>query len=69
MQRAVELETIARQYFHALQIGGMVLLSDAEIAAVVKGFASYGVQDRKAGAERGTSEKARRLRASRGSMV
>ena len=45
MWLAVELETIARQYFHALQIGGMVLLSDEEIDGVVKGFASYGAQD------------------------
>ncbi|MDP9136833.1 MAG: class II aldolase/adducin family protein [Pseudomonadota bacterium] len=46
MWLAVELETLARQYCHALQVGGMVLLSDKEIDGVVKGFASYGAQDR-----------------------
>ncbi|MCE7030134.1 class II aldolase/adducin family protein [Jiella avicenniae] len=45
MWRAVELETLARQYYHSLQIeGGPVILSDAEIAEVGKGFASYGRQ-------------------------
>lgn len=45
MWLAVELETIARQYHLALQIGGPVLLSDAEIEEVREGFASYGLQD------------------------
>ncbi len=45
MWLAVELETIARQYYHSLLIGGPVLLSDAEIAETAAGFASYGVQD------------------------
>ena len=40
---AVELETIARQYYHALLIGGPVLLSAAEIAEAAAGFASYGL--------------------------
>lgn len=56
MRLAVELETIARQYFHALQVGGMVLLSDDEIDGVVKSFSSYGAQVSKAH----TPEKARR---------
>lgn len=47
MWLAVELETIAKQYFHALQIGGMVLLSDKEIEGVARGFASYGAQGRR----------------------
>lgn len=45
MWRAVELETIAKQYYHTLLIGGPVLLSDAEIADTHKGFGSYGIQD------------------------
>lgn len=45
MWRAVELETIARQYYLTLAIGGPVLLSDAEIAETAQGFSSYGVQD------------------------
>lgn len=46
--RAIELETLARQYHHALAIGGPILLSEAEIAEAAAGFANYGL--------RGTSE-------------
>ncbi|KQY32841.1 class II aldolase/adducin family protein [Rhizobium sp. Root483D2] len=45
MWAAVELETIAKQYYHALLIGGPVVLPAEEIAGVRKGFASYGLQD------------------------
>jgi L-fuculose-phosphate aldolase len=45
MWLAVELETIARQYWHSLQIGGPVLLTDAEIAETRRSFGSYGLQD------------------------
>lgn len=45
MWRAIELETIAKQYYLSLQIGGPVLLSDAEIDDTHKGFAGYGLQD------------------------
>ena len=45
MWRAIELETIARQYYLSLQIGGPVLLSDAEIERTHEGFASYGLQE------------------------
>jgi L-fuculose-phosphate aldolase len=45
MWTAVELETIARQYLLSLTIGGPVILSDAEIAEVMPGFATYGLQD------------------------
>ena len=41
----VELETLARQYVHSLQLGGPVLLSDAEVAAAARGFASYGLRE------------------------
>jgi L-fuculose-phosphate aldolase len=50
MWRAVELETIARQYYLSLLIGGPVLLSDADIAVTAEKFASYGLQDEKAAA-------------------
>ncbi len=49
MWRAVELETIARQYYHALLIGGPVLLGEAEIAETMKGFATYGLRDKAPG--------------------
>ncbi|KQT57363.1 MULTISPECIES: class II aldolase/adducin family protein [unclassified Aureimonas] len=46
MWLAVELETIAKQYYYSLQIeGGPVILSDAEIAETAKSFASYGLRD------------------------
>ncbi|MEZ5924371.1 MAG: class II aldolase/adducin family protein [Hyphomicrobiaceae bacterium] len=42
MWRAVELETLARQYILALQAGGPVLLTEAEIAAARAKFGGYG---------------------------
>ena len=54
LQRALwlaqELEALAHQYFHVLQIGGGVILSEAELAETAKGFAGYGV-----GAVKGSS--------------
>lgn len=50
MWGAVELETLAKQYYHSLLIGGPVILSDEEIEGVAKSFGSYGHQ--------GTKEKA-----------
>ena len=44
MWLAVELETLARQYWHSLLIGGPVLLTDAEIAAAVRRIDGYGQQ-------------------------
>ena len=46
MWRAVELETIARQYYLSLQLGGPVILSDAAIDETIAGFSSYGVQEK-----------------------
>ncbi len=43
MWRAIELETIARQYYLSLLIGGPILLDDIEIGAASKGFTRYGV--------------------------
>jgi L-fuculose-phosphate aldolase len=42
MWLAVELETIAKQYYYALALGGPVLLPDAEIANVLERFKDYG---------------------------
>ena len=52
MWLAVELETIARQYYLSLAIGGPVLLSEAEIAETTEAFGGYGVQDPPAKAAR-----------------
>lgn len=41
---AVEVETLARQYWHARQGGEPVLLSDAEMNAVLEKFKTYGKQ-------------------------
>ena len=43
MWLAVELETLARQYLLAIQVGEPVLLTEAEIADAARGFASYGI--------------------------
>lgn len=43
MWRAVELETLARQYHLSLLVGGPTVLSDAEIDEVIEGFRRYGV--------------------------
>ncbi|MCP4386694.1 MAG: class II aldolase [Gammaproteobacteria bacterium] len=40
----VELETLAKQYWHALQIGKPVILSDAQMQQVIEQFAGYGKQ-------------------------
>jgi L-fuculose-phosphate aldolase len=45
MWLAVELETIARQYYHSLLIGGPVMLSDEAIAETSRGFATYGLKE------------------------
>jgi len=42
MWLAVELETLAKQYFHTLLIGGPVLLSDEEISEAAEAMAGYG---------------------------
>ena len=41
---AVEVESLARMYWQALQIGEPGLLSDAEMATVLEKFATYGQQ-------------------------
>ena len=49
MWLTVELETLARQYFNTLLIGGPVLLDQAQIADAAKSFGSYGVRGTKPG--------------------
>ena len=44
MWRAVELETVARQYVFSLMIGGPVLLSAQAIEDTLKGFSGYGTR-------------------------
>ncbi len=41
---AIEVETLARQYWHACRIGEPVLLSEAEMAEVIMQFDDYGQQ-------------------------
>jgi L-fuculose-phosphate aldolase len=43
MWRAVELETIAKQYYHALVAGGPVILPDSAIEATLEAFSTYGI--------------------------
>jgi len=50
MWLAVELETIARQYYYSLLIGGPVILSDAAIAETARKTGWYGPQDTPAAA-------------------
>ncbi|MBV9563515.1 MAG: class II aldolase/adducin family protein [Bradyrhizobium sp.] len=45
MWLAVELETLARQYYLALGLGQPFILTKEEIAEVAVGFASYGLKD------------------------
>jgi L-fuculose-phosphate aldolase len=47
MWRAVEVETLARQYALALQIGKPVLLTDGEVTQVLEKFANYGLMSAK----------------------
>ena len=50
MWLAVEVETLARQYHGALQIGEPPILSDEEIENVIKRMASYGLRDKETAA-------------------
>lgn len=45
MHQAEELEALARQYYQALQIGGPIVLSRAQMAQVHKRFKNYGPRD------------------------
>lgn len=45
MWRAVELETLARQYVTAIHIGEPVILSDADIQTTLAAFSGYGLTE------------------------
>jgi L-fuculose-phosphate aldolase len=64
MWLAVELETIARQYYLSLALDHRVILSEEEIAETARGFATYGLQPQKAkpAARARTSAKSARRR-------
>ena len=66
MWLAVELETIARQYYLSLALGSPVILNDADIAETAKEFASYGLQDAPATSKARASAAARRAAKRRG---
>ena len=55
---AQELETIAKQYYLSLGIGGPVLLSDAVIAEVKEAFSGYGLREAEKDAVKGRETKA-----------
>ncbi len=42
---AVEVETLAKQYWHACQAGEPVLLDESQMAEVIEKFKTYGKQD------------------------
>ena len=42
MWAAVELETLAKQYYYAKMAGNMVILSDDEMIKVIELFRDYG---------------------------
>lgn len=48
---AVEVETLARQYYLSLSIGGAQILPNAEISQVVEKFKNYGPRQKPAGAK------------------
>jgi L-fuculose-phosphate aldolase len=63
MWHAVELETLARQYYLSLALKDYVILSEEEIAETARGFSSYGLQTQKptpAAKQRALAKSARR---------
>ena len=46
MWAAVELETLAKQFYYARLAGDMTLLSDEEMAVVLEKFRDYGQKDK-----------------------
>ena len=46
MWLAVELETIAKQYYLSLALGDPFILSEAQIAETARGFSTYGLPDK-----------------------
>jgi L-fuculose-phosphate aldolase len=66
MWLAVELETLARQYYLSLALGAPHLLSEPQIAETAKGFASYGLQSTKPEAAINTNIKTDKARGAGG---
>ena len=64
MWLAVELETIARQYYLSLALGSPHILSEAEIDDTAKGFSTYGLQQPEASKSRAPRPKPGRAGAS-----
>lgn len=62
MWRAIELETIARQYCSSLLIGGPVLLDDTAVDDALKGFSHYGVRTAHDGSRKPTAKRRGRIR-------
>jgi L-fuculose-phosphate aldolase len=60
MWLAVELETLARQYYLSLTLGAPHILSDQEIAETARGFSTYGLQSAKPGSANPRKAAARR---------
>ena len=61
MWLAVELETIARQYYHSLLIGGPVILSAAAVTATAEKLGSYGLLDQPQAAEPSRARRSARV--------
>jgi L-fuculose-phosphate aldolase len=57
MWLAVELETLARQYYLTLAIGGPNILPEDEIAHVIQRFREYGPRGKTAPAAKGPAIK------------
>lgn len=47
MWLAVEIETLAKQYFYSALLGGAAILTNEQIDETIKGMANYGLQDPK----------------------
>ena len=52
MWLALEMETLARQYYMSLSIGGPVILPDGEIDRVMEKFKIYGLRSKQTPAAR-----------------
>jgi L-fuculose-phosphate aldolase len=65
MWLAVELETIARQYYLSLALGAPHILGEAEIADTAKGFSTYGLQQPKAKSNAKSTPKPAKARAAK----
>ncbi len=53
---AVELETLAKQYYHAKLLGGLVLMTDDQIAETAAGMKGYGLEAQKESSKGGKAK-------------